>query len=302
MNLNGVDLNLLVALDALLAERNVTLAAERLSLGQPAMSAALGRLRKLFDDPLLSRVGSALVPTPLAETLVRPVQEAISAIHTVMAVRGAFDPAVDHRTFTVVASDYVGLVLLRPLLRRLATAAPGVRLNIRPVTPDFVTDLRRDLVDVALVPREIIPERLDLPHVVLFDDRYVCAVDVANTRVGDRLTLEEFAAQPHLAAGGGSTLPALGQRQIGSLAATPVAEISTQTSLLAPFLLEGTDLVTLVLERLGRHLQEAARIRLVEPPIPLQTITETMYWSPRRVDDPSHRWLRGQIRTISATL
>lgn len=302
MNLNGVDLNLLVALDALLAERNVTLAAERLSLGQPAMSAALGRLRRLFDDPLLTRVGSELVPTPLAETLARPVQEAIGAIHTVLAVRGTFDPAVDRRTFSVVASDYVGLVLLRPLLRHLAAAAPRVRLTIRPVTPDFVMDLRRDLVDVALVPREIMPDRLDLPHAELFDDRYLCAVDASNTRVGDRLTLEEFTAQPHLAAAGGAALPALGQRQISSLPTVPVAEVSTQTSLLAPFLLQGTDLVTLVLERLGRHLQECAGIRLVEPPIPLQTITETMYWSPRRVDDPSHRWLRDQICSMSATL
>jgi hypothetical protein len=118
VNLNGVDLNLLAAFDALLAERSVISAAERLCLGQPAMSAALGRLRKLFDDPLLARVGSEFLPTPLAETLVRPVREAIVAIHPVLAVRGEFDPALDHRTFTVIASDYVGLVPLRPRLQR----------------------------------------------------------------------------------------------------------------------------------------------------------------------------------------
>jgi DNA-binding transcriptional LysR family regulator len=301
VNLNGVDLNLLVALDALLAERNVTRAAQRLSIGQPAMSAALNRLRKLFDDPLLSRDGSELVTTPLAETLVRPVQEAISAIHSVLAVRGAFDPATDHRTFTVVASDYVGLVLLRPLVRRLANESPRVRLVVRPVLPEFLSDLRRDQVDLAVVPRELLPDRVDLPHAELFRDRYVCAVAADNPFVGDSLTTEEFSAHPHLASGGGS-LPALGQRQLGSLGESPSVEISTQTSLLAPFMLAGTDLITLVLERLGQRLQQVAGIRLVEPPVPLATITETMYWHPRRADDPSHHWLRAQIRRAAEGL
>jgi DNA-binding transcriptional LysR family regulator len=301
VNLNGVDLNLLVSLDALLAERNVTRAAERLSIGQPAMSAALNRLRKLFDDPLLSRVGGELVPTPLAETLVRPVHEAISAIQSVLGVRGSFDPLADHRTFTIVASDYVGLVLLRPLVRHLATAAPRVRLVVRPVAPDFLSDLRRDQIDIALVPQELMPERVGLPHEELFRDRYVCAVDADNQVIGEAMTVEQFSRQPHLASSGGP-LPALGQRQLGSLGLFPAAEVSTQTSLLAPFLLAGTDMVTLVLERLGRQLQDVAGIRLVEPPVPLATITEAMYWHPRRADEPSHRWLREQVRRTAREL
>lgn len=301
MNLNGVDLNLLVALDALLAERNVTRAAQRLSIGQPAMTAALNRLRKLFDDPLFVREGNELVATPLAESLVRPVQEAIGAIHSVLAVRGDFDPASDHRTFTVIASDYVGLVLLRPLIQRLAREAPKVRLVVRPVTSSFLSDLRRDRVDLAVVPREIMPERVNLPGVPLFHDRYVCAVAADNQSVGDRLSLDELARRPHLAIGDGA-LPALGQRQLGPIGLTATAEVSTQTFLLAPFLVAGTELVTLVLERLGRRLQDVAKIRLVEPPVPLETITETMYWNPRRADDPSHRWLREQVQQVAADL
>jgi DNA-binding transcriptional LysR family regulator len=301
VNLNGIDLNLLVALDALLSERSVTRAAERLSVGQPAMSATLRRLRKLFDDPLLTREGRTLSPTPLAESLARPVHDAIEAISSVLAVRGDFTPATDHRTFTIVASDYVGLVLLRPLIRELAGTAPRVRIVVRPVAPDFVSDLRRDQVDLAVVPRDIMPGGVGLPHADLFHDRYVCAVDAGNRDVGDRLTLEQFGAQPHLASAGGA-LPALGQRQLDSLGVSPRAELSTQTSLLAPFMLSGTDLITLVLERLGRQLQEPAGVRLVEPPTPLQTITEAMYWSPRRAEDPGHRWLRDQMRRVAADL
>jgi DNA-binding transcriptional LysR family regulator len=114
--LNGVDLNLLPALDALLAERNVTRAAERMSLGQPAMSAVLARLRKHFGDPLLVREGRGLVLTTLAASLVAPVQEAMAATEAVLGARPPFDPRTDARSFTLVGSDYVALVLLRPLM------------------------------------------------------------------------------------------------------------------------------------------------------------------------------------------
>lgn len=301
MKLNGIDLNLLVALDALLDERSVTVAAERLNIGQPAMSAALARLRKLFDDPLLARSDGELVPTRLGQTLARPVREAIRSIETVLAVRGSFQPATDHRTFTVVASDYVGLVMLRPLLSEISTAAPHVRLIVQPMTADVVAELRRDQIDLALVPRELMPERAGLPHEDLFTDRYVCAVAATNTKVGDRVTPKQFSTMPQLACGGGA-LPAIGQRHLGPLGAAPVAEISTQTAMLAPFLLAGTDLITLVLERLGRLLAEPAGIRLVEPPLPIQPVTEAMYWSQRRADDPSHRWLRDRIQAVAAGL
>jgi DNA-binding transcriptional LysR family regulator len=301
VQLRNVDLNLLVALDALLAERSVTAAAEAVSVGQPAMSATLGRLRKLFGDPLLVKVGNELQPTPLAEALRRPVREVLDQVQAVLSVRGTFDPATASRTFTVVASDYVGLLLLRPLLRRLVGAAPSVRLSVRPVTTEFTAELRRGQVDLAVVPQDLVPESADLLSEELFTDRYVCAVDRANPDVGDRLSVDELSRYPHLASGGGP-LPALGQRELEPLGVPHRAELSTQTSLLAPFFLAGTDLVTVVLERLGRELAEAAGIRLVEPPIPLPTIAETMYWHPRRAEDPGSRWLRGQLREVAREL
>src|SRR5919198_2534586 len=119
MNLKSADLNLLVALDALLTERNVTRAAERLSLGQPATSAALRRLRRLFDDQLLVRRGRVMELTPLARTLVTPVREILQGIDGLLSIRPEFDPECDERSFSVMASDYVALILLRPLLARL---------------------------------------------------------------------------------------------------------------------------------------------------------------------------------------
>lgn len=301
MNLNGIDLNLLVALDALLDERSVTRAAERLSIGQPAMSAALARLRKLFDDPLLTRDGAGLVASPLAESLVEPVRGAIRAIREVLGSRDEFDPATSTRTFTVVASDYVGLVLLSPLLRRLTRAAPGIRLVIRPVAPDFLAELRREQVDLLVVPRELLPEQSGHRGHELFRDRYVCAVAADDDTVGDTISAEDFASRRHLVNDGGR-LPALGQRHLPLLGAAPAVQISTQTSLLAPFLVSGTDLVTVLPELLGKQLSATAGIRLVDPPYDLGQLTETMFWDPRRTTEPGLRWLRGQLREVAGRL
>src|SRR5215471_9496600 len=142
MSLAGVDLNLLVALDALLAERSVTRAADRVGLSQPGMSNTLARLRKLFADPLLVRDGLTLVPTPRAELLRQPVRDALGLIQQALGSDDGFDPASDHATFTVSCSDYSLLMLIGPLVRRLTTAAPGLTVQVIPRAPDAVRLLR----------------------------------------------------------------------------------------------------------------------------------------------------------------
>ena len=135
MNLGGIDLNLLVALDALLSERSVTRAAQRVGLSQPGMSNALARLRRVFGDPLLVRRGAALVPTARAEALAGPVREALALISGAIDAPAAFDPARDHRSFRVSCSDYSVLMLIGPLVRGLAADAPGRGGRGRPAPP-----------------------------------------------------------------------------------------------------------------------------------------------------------------------
>src|SRR6185437_8607686 len=152
MDLAGVDLNLLVAFDALLEERSVTRAATRLSLSQPGMSNALARLRKLFCDPLLVRDGTALVATPRAEALRQPVRDALAIIRDALDERTGFDPAHDRATWTVSCSDYSLLMLIGPLVRRLAAAAPGVTIRVLPRAPDPVRLLRDGTADLVIEP------------------------------------------------------------------------------------------------------------------------------------------------------
>src|SRR2546429_1832118 len=172
MSLAGVDLNLLVALDALLAERNVTRAAERVGLSQPGMGNPLAGLRKLFGDPLLVREGLTLVPTPRAESLRQPVADALSLIEHALDNRPGFDPARDHVTLTVSCSDYSLLMLIGPLVRRLAAAAPGLTIQVLPRAPDPVRLLRDGDADLVIEPIEIMPDT-SLPSQRLVADRRI---------------------------------------------------------------------------------------------------------------------------------
>jgi DNA-binding transcriptional LysR family regulator len=299
MTLSGVDLNLLVALDALLTERNVTRAAERVSVGQPAMSASLARLRKHFGDPLLVRQGRGLEPTPLAESLARSVQEAIATVEAVLGSRAAFDPGVQ-RTFTIVASDYITLVLLRPMFSLLAAEAPGIRINVIPVVPDYARQLRCGQVDMLIVPTAL-SGRLPFPHVRLFTERFLLACDRDNTAVTDFVEPEQFSRMPYLSYGLG-TLQGLAELELAEAGIERRVEVSTQSLVSAPFLLTGTDLVSLIQERLGQRFGEYAHLRLLEPPIPLRPVVEALYWNPRHNDDPAHRWLRARLAEQAQTL
>jgi DNA-binding transcriptional LysR family regulator len=301
MGLGNVDLNLLIALDALLTERSVTRAAERTSVGQPAMSASLARLRKHFDDQLLVRQGRQLVPTPLAESLVGPVREALASAEAVLVRSRTFEPMTDRAAYTIVASDYVTMVMLRPLLAAIATEAPHVRISVRPVESSFPDQLRSGEVDLVVVPTELGGDRRGLPSAPLFTDRYVLIVDEENPEVGDTVTMDELSSLRYVAFSGGSVTP-ITDSELESLGVHLSIEVTTRGFVVAPFLVTGTRLASLALEKLARQLAIAARLRIVECPLSLRTIHETLYWSQRQTRDPAHRWLRERIIAVSQEL
>jgi LysR family nod box-dependent transcriptional activator len=302
MNLAGVDLNLLVALDALLDERSVTRAADRLGLSQPGMSNTLARLRKLIGDPLLVREGLTLVPTPRAEALRQPVQEALGLIQAALDDRSGFDPAGDRATFTIRCSDYSLLMLIGPLVRRLAAAAPGLAIQVLPRATDPVRLLRDGEVDFVIEPAEIMPD-VTLPRIRLFADRWLCCVWEGNAEVGDEMTMETYLRLGHVVYSAVRGHPvSLPDTYLAQAKVPRRTEFTVESFLLAPFLLQGTDLVTLVPERASGHLRRTAAVRFLEPPIPLPSITETLWWNPRQTMDPAHSWLRARIAETAAEL
>jgi LysR family nod box-dependent transcriptional activator len=303
MNLGGLDLNLLVALDALLSERSVTRAAQRVGLSQPGMSNALARLRRLLGDPLLVRQGAGLAPTPRAQALAGPVHEALELIRGAVERPPAFDPARDRRTFRLSCSDYAVLMLIGPLVRDLAVRAPGLSVEVIPRLADAGRALDLGDVDLVIEPTEIMG-RGDLPSSRLWSDRWMCCVWEGNASVGDTMTLEDFTALGHLiySMGGPGQPVALPDLHLARLGVQRRIEVSVESFLLAPFLLQETELVTLVPLRAEAFLRRTGAIRVLEAPVEFPVLVEELWWHPRAAADPAHTWLRGRIADVAAQL
>lgn len=305
MNLRNVDLNLLVVLDALLAERNVSRAGYRIGLSQSATSAALARLRHLFGDPLLVRKGRGLALTRAAEDLTVPLREVLGQIEQVLVERPRFEPATDTRTFSISASDYATLVLLAPFIRALAEEAPGITIHLLPRFRDVESVLKADQADIVVEPRELLgTARSRFPSLPLFSDRWLCAVDAANPHFqGESLSLEQYRQAPHLVYGIGLDRQLnLADRHLERLGFQRRVEVTLESFLLVPFLLQGTEMVSVMLERAARLLSASTRVRTLVPPVDLPDIHEEMYWHPRHTADPGHRWLRERLTAVAATL
>ncbi|MGC5257761.1 LysR family transcriptional regulator [Gordonia sp. DT218] len=296
--LRNLDLNLLVALDALLDERNVSRAAQRLGVSQPSASAALGRLRRHFDDPLLRRSGNRYELTPLAAHL-RPL--AVSAIQSVQRVFDAaptFDPETADRTFTLVVTDYGALRVGEPLARLLHERAPGVQLRLEQNTPyavDHADDTLR-AVDGIVMPHGFIT---GMPAIDFPTDDWVCVCSADNAEIGDQLTLDDLRRSPWVVTFHGPTAftPALRQLQI--LGVEPRIDVVVESFLAVPFLVTGTRRVALLQKSLAERLRPIDGVRVVPCPGDIAPLKEALWWHPIHTADPAHAWLRGVVEEVA---
>ena len=300
-SLAGVDLNLLKALDALLQERSVTRAANRLSLTQPTVSAALARLRLLFNDELLVKSGRTMRPTPFARALEIRVREVLVELEGILTSHAAFDPACDEQTFRVLATDYSSLILIQPLMQALATEAPNLRIYLesRPVA-EHADRLERSDVDLAIVP-ERFSRTTGLPVQPLFTDRFVAVAWRGNQEVSDPLTFEHLARLPYLSYSLGP-LASMVDMLLQELGHCRRADTVVESFVIGPLLLKGTRQITFVQERLAIALEETAELRLLQPPCAIPRLVETLTWHPRSTNDPGHRWLRERIVELARGL
>ncbi len=296
-----VDLNLLIALDALIAERNVTRAAARLGIGQPAMSASLARLRRVFGDPLLVRSGRSFSLTPLAQALAPSLDAVLADIENVLTTQPSFDPGADRRTFTVMGSDYVTFILLRRLIPALYGAAPGVTIRVQPLVRGFQQSLERGEADAVILPAEFDRSLRRFPHRRLFEDNFVGVVWAGNAEIGGSITAAEFSKVPHLATDQGQ-LGGLPETRLARLGVRRNIEITAQTFVMGPLLVRGTRLLTIVHRKVAQELAGAADARILELPFDLGTITQTLFWHPRTGNDPAHQWFRDQIAGLAAAI
>jgi DNA-binding transcriptional LysR family regulator len=301
MRYNKLDLNLLTALKALLAEKNVTRAGESVHVTQSAMSGILARLRDYFGDPLIVQVGRKMELTSLAESLVEPVNDVLLRIDATIATRPEFDPLTTRRHFSLVASDYSISVLLLDVLRRVHHDAPGMSLEFRNPSESAAAELEAGEVDFI-----VNPESQNSPlqsGTVLFEDSYVIVVDAANTEVGGSIGIEQYLALRHVAFKSGRYgLPHFETWMANRYGDERRIEVVAHSFYLLPRLVIGTARIATMHTRLAKQVAGDLPIRLVKPEFEIPRLIEVLQWHKYRDLDPGSMWLRDIIVERARTL
>lgn len=299
MSLRALDLNLLVALDALLSERHVTRASKRVGLSQPAMSNALGRLRRVFNDELLVRTATGMKATPRAQELVDPLRQVLRQVERVLEGDSSFDPHVSDRTFNIRMSDVLACLVLPPLM---AKRPPASRLgfNVLHMPPAATLNaLERDEIDLA------ISMGLDAPNSIrsakLMDDRMVCLMRKGHPLGRRSFSLERFLAQGHVKVSMSPTDMRFVDDVLAGLGHRRRIALNVPHWLVVPHVLKATDLLAVMPGRLAAAILDDG-LHQRELPFPSAPFAWTTYWHRRHDRNQPNLWLRTQLENVCAGL
>ena len=302
MRFKGLDLNLIVAFEALMSDRSVSRAAERLNLSQPAMSNALARLRSYFGDELLIARNKRMYPTPFAETLLPQVCQALETMEGVIATSRHFDPATTNRTFRIMTSDYIATSILFPIVTRLTATAPGVRIELLLPSPRRIELLESGGIDLLITLQEYVTP--ELPSERLFEDEYQLVGRREHPALSGETTLAAMLAYDHVhVAIGDERLPSFGDAYLDRMGIQRrVAMIAPNFGML-PWLLQDTDWLALIQGRLAAQMARNFPLVAVAPPLQIPPLIEMAQYHVTRSNDPGLRWLIDLIaRTHAAEI
>jgi len=310
-NLHQIDVNLLVALDALAHERSVTRAAKRAGVSQSAMSHTLRRLRELFDDPLLVRGRGGMVLTPRAEALAMPLRSGLVSLARTLAQPDPFDPRDARRAFRMVSPDLFDVLVLPALLRRIGEEAPGIDIAVVPMPSSLNDSLETGEVDLSIHPVLLDPKPFDLgmrtdSHLqqrTLFRDSFRCFLRKDHEALAGRqkLSLKSYTELRHILVSPGGEGPGvvdrlLQARNLKRRIALRVPHFSAALAILAE-----SDLVLTAPSSLG-ECPSASTLASHAPPLALPDHAVTMLWNPRFTEDPAHRWLRDLMVQVTGAI
>jgi len=301
MRFNRLDLNLLVALDALLTDRSITKASERLNLSPSATSNALARLREYFDDELLVQVGRRMEPTPRAQSLQEAVRDVLLRVDSTIAIQPEFDPSTSDRVFRIFVSDYTQMVFVPHMLALASEERCTARFELLPQVSNPQRSLERGEADLLIIPRGFLSP--DHPEEVLYTEDFVCVVWRDSALARGELTFDRYLAAGHVLMqppdGIGDSFEAWFVKRYG--VTRRVAVTSYGFSAL-PAMVVGTELIATVHTRLARALQPAWPIELRPPPLPITAMEQGLQWHKYRAQDPGLVWLRGLLRRAVARM
>jgi LysR family nod box-dependent transcriptional activator len=296
MRFERLDLNLLVALDALLELRSVTAAAERVGVTQTGMTAALNRLREYFQDDLFVVSGRQMCPTALAEQLYQPVRDALTLIGSTVTSQASFDPNSSTRSFTILLSDYTYTVLMAKVVNLAAVEAPDVTFTFGPAGPASVKRLARADADLLLTTN--LNRAKGMPSIELLSDRYVVVCWSENPLYGDSITVEEFIAGRHVAV----TFDAESQLKYPLIDIERNVVISVPDFYLVAPTLVGSRFLATLYYRQALLLAKIFPLRIMPLPVDLPKTTVLAQWHSVRNNDRALLWLLEHIKRVAATL
>ncbi len=297
INLRKLDLNLLVALDVLLAMEEVSAAAKKMCITQSAMSHTLQRLREHFGDPLLIKGKGRMIRTPRAEALAAPLRKALLELQHAIQCDVEFVPATSRHCFHIATNDYGDWTLMPQLMARLAEQAPHVDVKISHFDPEnSIAPLESGSIELVFC--HPLKNAAGIHQETLFEEDFCCATRMQHPRIGRHLDLDTYLAQSHL-----RIAPRGGQRDLIDKALARLGKqrriaLSTPNLSSAPVLLVNSDLVLTAPRRCVQAWQQLMPISLHEPPVPLPGFTIAMIWHERFQHDPANVWLREQMREI----
>ena len=301
MRFNRFDLNLLVVLDALLTERNITRAGEKVFLSQSATSGALARLREYFDDPLLVQVGRKMVLTPLGESLIVPVRELLMKIQTTLDSRPDLDISLVQRQVNMVMSDYPVTILMPEVFRLAAEQAPGIRFDTTAPTNAPIEEMEQGNADFLMLPSNFLSP--DHPSVDLFEEDVVVVCWDGNRTIDNNITIDQYCALGHvLARFGSKRRPSVDTWMMERGGIERRVEVTVNTFSAIPQCVVGTQRIATIHRRLAEQRAQFLPIRILETPMEIPSFKWGLQWHEMHNVDPVNQWIRDLIVTCSQTI
>lgn len=299
MRLSDIDLNLLVAFEAIYREQNLTRAAEKLNLTQPALSHALARLRDLFQDPLFARTARLMAPTPFARSIISPVRDALSTLERGLFQNRSFDPAHESRRFVVGLRDALESAWLPRLIEHFYVRAPKLSLvSTRVVRAELETELSSGAIDLAI--EIVVPVSSAIRHQPIAEDKLV--VVARRGRASEELSLARYLEATHVLVSSRRRGPGLEDVALRQAGLKRNIALRCQNYHAASRVVQNTELLLTMPERLARALHQEADAVILPFPIEMQPLTMHMYWWGASDNDPANRWLREEVMRLSQTL
>ncbi|MEP1444726.1 MAG: LysR family transcriptional regulator [Paraglaciecola sp.] len=294
MRFEQLDLNLLVALDILLEEQNITRSAERLHLSQSATSGILSRLRAFFEDDLLVQIGKKMQPTPFALELQGPVAGVLATVRGSIIGKKANNPEQSERHFKIVATDYVVQVLLRHVVVDVAKLAPKVTFEFMSPFAHEINVLSKGGADMTIAPEIAM---LDIySSAPLITDELVCIADINNEQVGDVLSFEQFSSMGHVSVGYARTSHlSIEHWLFEKMEINRRVEILTNDFSTMIYTLLNTQRIAILPQHFAEMHAQRESFKIVKLPFETPPLKEIMMWHPTLENDPMHSWLRQRI-------